>query len=110
MSAAIGSGMTPHAETLVEVVDGRIVTSDARKLLDTRFAPRSVTLIDGRVVDSWSEDFRHECEARDILDLPTADARRERLAWISKRRGIAAANALRATLRALHAKAKGAQA
>ncbi len=38
---------------------------------------KPVTLHDGRVVDSSSEDWRHECEARWILDkLPSRDARR----------------------------------
>lgn len=34
-----------------------------------------VQLVDGRVVSSWSEDWRHECEARHILNLPTLGAR-----------------------------------
>ena len=29
-------------------------------------APGPVTLIDGRVVDSMSEEWRHECEARAV--------------------------------------------
>ena len=38
-----------------------------------------VTLIDGRQVESNSEDWRHECEARAILNMPTLRARREHL-------------------------------
>lgn len=37
------------------------------------------TLIDGREVASDSEEFRHECEARAILNMPTLRARREHL-------------------------------
>lgn len=36
-----------------------------------------VTLVDGRVVSSYSEDWRHECECRAILNMPTLLARRE---------------------------------
>ena len=35
-----------------------------------------VTLLDGRQVSSWSEDWRHECEARAVLALPTLRQRR----------------------------------
>lgn len=34
-----------------------------------------VTLIDGTVVDSGSELWRHECEARAVLAMPTKAAR-----------------------------------
>ena len=34
------------------------------------------TLIDGRGVSSSSEEWRHECEARAILAMPTRDRRR----------------------------------
>ena len=37
---------------------------------------RTVTLADGRQVSSWSEDWRHECEARFILAMPTLRKRR----------------------------------
>lgn len=37
---------------------------------------RLVTLHDGRQVDSWSEDWRHECEARYILAMPNLQERR----------------------------------
>lgn len=36
-----------------------------------------VTLHDGRVVDSWSEEWRHETEARAILDMPTKGQRQD---------------------------------
>lgn len=35
-----------------------------------------VTLIDGTVVDSASEEWRHECEARAVLKMPTLAKRR----------------------------------
>lgn len=38
-----------------------------------------VTLIDGRQVPNDSEDWRHETEARAILNMPTLRARREHL-------------------------------
>lgn len=38
-----------------------------------------VTLIDGRQVDSCSEEWRHECEARAILSMPRLRARRHHL-------------------------------
>lgn len=38
-----------------------------------------VTLADGRQVDSGSEEWRTECQARAIMDLPTRAARLEYL-------------------------------
>lgn len=38
-----------------------------------------VTLIDGRQVANDSEEWRHETEARAILNMPTLRARREHL-------------------------------
>ncbi len=38
-----------------------------------------VTLIDGTVVDSGSEAWRAECEARAVLDMPTKIKRRDYL-------------------------------
>lgn len=35
-----------------------------------------VTLIDGRVVCTWCEEWRHECEARAVLAMPTLRQRR----------------------------------
>jgi hypothetical protein len=35
-----------------------------------------VTLVDGRQVSSWSEEYRHECEARAVLAMPSLSARR----------------------------------
>lgn len=39
----------------------------------------SVVLIDGRQVCSWSEDWRHECEARHVLSFSTLMERRQYL-------------------------------
>lgn len=36
----------------------------------SNFRGNPVTLIDGRVVDSYSEEWRAECEARAILAMP----------------------------------------
>ena len=47
----------------------------------------TVTLIDGRQVDSDSEAWRHECEARAIAALPTLAQRREWLENLERRRG-----------------------
>lgn len=57
-----------------------------------------VTLIDGTVVDSASEAWRHESEARAIAALPTPAQRREWLEALEKRRGKPAADALRRTM------------
>lgn len=46
-----------------------------------------VKLADGREVPSDSPDWKDECEARHILNLPTKAARIELLDQIEKRRG-----------------------
>ena len=60
-----------------------------------------VTLVDGRGVDSASEEWRHECEARAIANLPTLAERRAWLEALEKRRGVEAVNRLRATMKQL---------
>ncbi len=65
------------------------------------------TLHDGREVDSYSEAWRHETEARHILSLPGADDRREWLDKIEARRGKAAADRLRDTCRAIWQRRRG---
>lgn len=57
-----------------------------------------VKLIDGRMVDSSSEDYRHLCEARHIAALPTPADRRAWLESIEHRRGKEAADRLRKTM------------
>lgn len=55
----------------------------------------TTSLIDGRVVCTWSEDWRHECEARQIANMRTLAERQaymfgkfervqERGQWITK--------------------------
>jgi hypothetical protein len=61
----------------------------------------TVTLHDGREVDSASEDWRHECEAKAIAKLQTLSDRRAHLEWIEAKRGKPAADKLRATMQAL---------
>lgn len=58
--------------------------------------PSIVELADGREVLSDSEEWRAECEARYILNLPNKPARHEQLDKIEKRRGAAARQALEA--------------
>lgn len=60
-----------------------------------------VTLIDGTEVDSASEAWRHECEARAIAALPTLADRRAWLEAVEKRRGTGEADRLRGTMKAL---------
>jgi hypothetical protein len=63
----------------------------------------NVTLIDGREVDSWSEDWRLECEARHVLAIHGVQGRREYLADIQKRRGQKAYEQLADLVRAVWA-------
>lgn len=55
-------------------------------------------LIDGRMVDTSSEDWRHECEARAIMALHSTQMRREFLEAIERKRGKEAADKLRHTI------------
>jgi len=64
----------------------------------------TVTLHDGRQVDSASEEWRHECEARQILRMRSIKARREALNAIERSRGKAEADRLRETMKALWGK------
>ena len=49
---------------------------------------------------TWSQEWRHICEVRFIIDMPTRDRRTAYLEGIARRRGQAAANALRRDVRA----------
>jgi hypothetical protein len=62
---------------------------------------RTVRLHDGTQVDSASEAWRHECEARAIAALSTATERRAWLEAIATRRGREAADRLRETMNQL---------
>lgn len=55
---------------------------------------RQVELHDGRVVGSWSEEWRAECEARAVLRMPTKMHRQGYLLRVRERRGQAAGNEL----------------
>lgn len=57
-----------------------------------------VKLIDGTEVDSASDAWRHETEARMVADRPTLAERRAYLDEVERRRGKAAADALRQTM------------
>lgn len=57
-----------------------------------------VTLIDGTVVLCDSEEWRHECEARYILDMPNKPLRVAFLENIEKGRGLGARQALEAKI------------
>lgn len=57
---------------------------------------RDVTLFDGTVVDSASEAWRAECEARRVLALPSRAHRLDYLARVEKRRGADSRAALEA--------------
>ena len=59
------------------------------------------TLHDGREVATESEDWRHECEARAIMALPTTLERRTWLEGIEAKRGKAERERLQATIGAL---------
>ena len=52
-------------------------------------------LITGEAVDSASEAWRHECEARMIAELPSTEQRHSYIDVVERRRGAAAAKALR---------------
>ena len=63
--------------------------------------PSTVTLADGRQVASDSPEWRHECEARTILDMPNKQVRLELLDKIEKRRGANARRELEQSIMAL---------
>lgn len=66
----------------------------------TRRPPR-VKLLDGRMVDSSSEEWRHECEARYAVGLQGERTPERYLADIRKLRGDQAAERLRETMAAV---------
>lgn len=53
-----------------------------------RIGERMVTLIDGREVSNYSEEWRHECEARHIARLPSKADRHAYLAKVGERRKL----------------------
>lgn len=58
---------------------------------------REVKLHDGRIVSSWSEDWRLECEAIYLLEMPL-HRRREALAHREKERGKQAVQKLQSVM------------
>lgn len=59
--------------------------------------PRA-TLVDGTITCTWSEAWRHECEARHVCNLPSLYKRREYLLAIRDKRGEPAWLKLRDTI------------
>lgn len=64
-------------------------------------------LIDGTTVDSSSEAWRHECEARAIAALPTLAQRRAWLEDLQRKQGSDRAQRLRQTMAQICAARKG---
>ena len=58
----------------------------------------TATLLDGREVSTHSEEWRHECEARAVADMPLIADRRLYLGYVHINRGKESADALRATV------------
>ena len=58
--------------------------------------PGLVVLIDGQVVDSTSEAWRHECEARAVAHMPSTQQRHEYIEIVRRARGAPTAEALKA--------------
>jgi hypothetical protein len=64
----------------------------------TSWKPSTVKLADGREVLSDSQEWKDECEARHVLNLPTKAERLELLKGIGKKRGTEAREALEARI------------
>lgn len=108
LEAALGE---PVAEAIAAMAleGGWLKTDGDRYILKT---PREryeveVTLHDGRVVGSWSEDWRAECEARMVARMPTQGQRHAYILRVRvgngrhKGRGDEAANELERRARAI---------
>ena len=67
-----------------------------------------IELVDGRLVLSDAESWKHQCEAQWILDMRPLEKRREVLAFIETKRGAATRAALEVTMGLLHKKARSA--
>lgn len=65
------------------------------------------TLHDGSLAPSSSEAWRHECETRTIMGLSTLEERRAWLDAVERKRGKAAADALREKMRVMWGAKKG---
>lgn len=62
---------------------------------------KAAVLHDGREVCTYCEAWRHECEARAVLDMPNIEHRRKYLAGVGNRRGRKAQFELETTVRAI---------
>ena len=67
-----------------------------------RYSVPRAKLLDGRDVSGHSEEWRHECEARAILNMPGQFVRRRHLERIELRRGWEERRRLEATILALY--------
>ncbi len=56
---------------------------------------REVQLVDGRTVSSYSEEWREECDARSVLNLPNLQRRQSHLYRLEKTRGKVVADRIR---------------
>lgn len=65
----------------------------------------AVTLVNGAVVDSASPEWRDECLARYVLNLPSLSQRRAWLADYEKRHGSEETDRLKANMMAIKEKA-----
>lgn len=70
--------------------------------------PVYVELVSGQIVTRNAEEWRHECLARHVLELPSKAARVEWLEKFTKVHGEAATQALRDTMTALWNKERAA--
>jgi intein-encoded DNA endonuclease-like protein len=66
---------------------------------------KQVTLADGRVVGSWSEEWRNECEAATLLRMPL-HKRRQYLEEVSKKRHPELVQKLKDSMSLIHAAKK----
>lgn len=61
-----------------------------------------ITTIDGRKVDSWSEEYRLYCEAKDVIENKTTNEIKEYLDRIKIKRGIDGYNYIRNEINRLY--------
>lgn len=65
-----------------------------------------MNLVDGREVETYSEEWREECEARHILSLRPLQKRRDYLEAIKKKRGVEAEKRMKKILDAIFERRK----
>lgn len=64
-----------------------------------------ITLTSGAESCTWSAEYRMECEARDVLRVPTIAERRARLGRIEMKRGKASRSALETAMLVIYRRA-----